>query len=83
MIEFIQANASWLVLGALFVLMMRMHGSGGGMGCGGGHQHGGEQKEPRSDQKTSLPEPKAEDGDEEKTKEPVATGNNRHSGGCH
>jgi YHS domain-containing protein len=47
-IEFIQANATWLVLGAMFLLMMRMHG-GSGMGCGGGHQHGAEGQEPRPD----------------------------------
>lgn len=32
LIEFIQGNAQWLVLGAVFLLMMKMHGSGRGMG---------------------------------------------------
>ncbi|MCL4534649.1 MAG: hypothetical protein M1370_05760 [Bacteroidetes bacterium] len=80
MIEFIQANASWLVLGALFLFMMRMHG-GSGMGCGGGHQHGGDHEEHRPDEdKASLPQPN--DAETGKEKEPVASSNN-HSGSCH
>lgn len=82
MIEFIQANASWIVLGALFLLMMRMHGSGGGMGCCGGHQHGQQDREPDQSQR-SLPEPRQEEKNVEKDREPVASGRRNHSGGCH
>ncbi len=40
MFEFVQAYGSWIVLGLLFLVMMRMHGSHGGMGCGmGSHDH--------------------------------------------
>ena len=40
MIEFLQTYGVWLLLGALFILMMRSHGSRGGMGCGmGSHNH--------------------------------------------
>lgn len=42
MIEFLQAYGSWILFGLFFLVMMRMHGSQGGMGCGmGGHDHGG------------------------------------------
>lgn len=37
MLEFLQAYGGLIVLGLFFLLIMRMHGSHGGMG--GGHQH--------------------------------------------
>lgn len=53
MIEFLQVYGSWILTGLLFLVMMRMHGSHGGMGCGmgGGHQHqpDQDQEENRSD----------------------------------
>lgn len=84
--EFLQANAGWIVFGLLFVLMMRMHGSGAG--CCGGHQHGAQQPEQRPDQeRESLPQPRGagseKERDNEKEKEVVAADNHRHSGGCH
>ncbi len=86
MIEFIQANASWIVFGVLLVLMMKMHGAGGGMGCcGGGHQHG-QQQDPEPDKaRQSLPEPRqeAEPGKKDDEKELAVSGTHRHSGGCH
>jgi hypothetical protein len=39
MLEFVQAYGNWIVLGLLFLLMMRLHGSHGGMGCGMGSHH--------------------------------------------
>lgn len=81
MIEFVQANASWIVLGALFLLMMRMHG--GGAGCCGGHQHE-RQQEQRPDQKPeSLPAAQPDEKTKVREKEPVASGNHRQAGGCH
>jgi len=41
MLDLLQANASWIVLGVLFLLMMRMHG--------GGHMHGAQQGGPDED----------------------------------
>src|SRR5450830_557308 len=67
-IEFIQANTSWIVLAVLFVLMMRMHGAGG-MGCSGGHQHGKQDREPDQSER-SLPEPRQEETGLQKEKEP-------------
>ena len=72
MIEFIQANTSWIVLGVLFVLMMRMNGAGG-MGCSGGHQHGQQDREPDQSER-SLPEPRQEETGLQKEKEPLASG---------
>ncbi|MFQ6058532.1 MAG: hypothetical protein ACE5MB_06620 [Anaerolineae bacterium] len=44
MIEFLQAYGSWILFGLFFLVLMRMHGSRGGMGCGmGGHQHQAEE----------------------------------------
>lgn len=61
LIEFIQGNAQWLVLGAVFLLMMKMHGSGRGMGCCGGHQHESREQERQPDQQPrSLPDPAGE-----------------------
>lgn len=47
MVELIQANISWIVLGLMFFLMMRMHGSGAG--CCGGHQHSAQPRRPDRD----------------------------------
>lgn len=49
--EFIQANSTWIVLGLLFLLMMRMHG--GGMGCGG--SHGDHKREPTARADSTTP----------------------------
>ena len=46
MIEFLQAYGSWIFIGLLFLVMMRMNGSQGGMGCGMG---GGHQRQPDQD----------------------------------
>lgn len=84
MLEFLQTNAWWIVVAGLFVLMMRMHGAGGGM------DHGGHQHEPQRDDaqpgqdRMSLAEPSEEDkpgeaGDKEKQ---PASSNGRRSGGC-
>ncbi len=86
MVEFIQANASWIVLGVFFVLMMRMHGSGGGMGCcGGAHQHGHQHDGEPDQSRQSLPEPRQEADPEKQDdkKELAVSGNHRHSGECH
>lgn len=80
MIELVQANASWIVLGLLFVLMMRMHGRG--MGCCGGHQHGTQPREQQQEQE-SLPEARQEQSGRDDGKEKVAARNQRPSAGCH
>ena len=84
MLEFLQTNAWWIVVAGLFVLMMRMHGAGGGM------DHGAHQHEPQRDDvqpgqdRLSLAEPSEEDKSGEageKEKQPSAN-NGRRSGGC-
>ena len=48
MIEFLQANVGWILLGVFFLFMLRMHGGGLGMG----HDHGMSQHptdDPRQD----------------------------------
>lgn len=88
MIEFLQTYGVWLLLGALFILMMRAHGSHGGMGCGmGSHQdHGGQSTtdatDTRDDSTATRPTGKQPGRDE------VGTGANtshssHRSGGCH
>jgi len=69
MVEFFQAYGSWILIALFFLLMMRMHGSGGG--CGMGHQHGGQpaQKGTGADK----------DGEEATKSQPTAN----RSGGCH
>lgn len=47
MIEFLQAYGSWIFIGLFFLVMMRMHGSHSGMGCG---MRGGHQRQPDQDQ---------------------------------
>lgn len=44
MIEFWQAYGSWIIFGLFFLVMMRMHGSHGGGGCGmSSHDHSNDQ----------------------------------------
>ena len=72
--EFIQANATWIILGVFFVLMLRMHG---GAGCGMGH--GGHE-----DQSAAKRRPGAADSEPDDAG--VAAGQARstkRSGGCH
>lgn len=70
MLEFFQAYGSWILFGLFFLIMVRMHGSGGG--CGMGRQH-----------HTEEPTPKAtgadEKADQATNKQPAA----KRSGGCH
>ncbi len=39
MAEFLQNYGIWIVLGLLFLFMLRGHAHGGGGCCGGDHQH--------------------------------------------
>jgi len=67
MIEFLQAYGVWILFGLFFLVMMRMHGSPGGTGCGmGGHDHG------------SHDEPAAEKREDQGEEEPP-----HKSGSCH
>ena len=84
MLEFLQTNAWWIVVACLFVLMMRMHGAGGGMDHGA-HRHEPERDEVQPGQeRMSLAEPSDQERPaeaEDKEKQPVAR-DSRHSGGC-
>ncbi len=84
MLEFLQANAWWIVVAGLFVLMMRLHGAGAGM------DHGTHQHEPQRDDvqpemdRLSLTETPEGDKSEEaagKEKQPTVNGG-RRQGGC-
>jgi len=39
MVEFLKSYGIWIVMGVLFLIMLRGHAHGGGGCCGGGHQH--------------------------------------------
>lgn len=39
MLDFLQSYGIWIVLGLLFLFMLRGHARGGGGCCGGDHQH--------------------------------------------
>ncbi len=57
MIEFLQAYGSWILFGALLLIMMRVHGGHGGGGCGmgRGHQHSPDQDEEGSEDAPTKP----------------------------
>ncbi|MHB1131597.1 MAG: hypothetical protein ACYC4L_04335 [Chloroflexota bacterium] len=92
MFEFLEANWSLLVLGAVFVLMMRMHtggqGAAHGGGCCGGHEQGNRQDQVTADKAVGENETQTE---EERLATPVggpaaritSNSNGHHSGGCH
>ncbi len=61
--DFLGSYGIWILLGGIFVAMHWF----GGMGCGGGHRHGG-----RSDEETD----KSGEGKKRATQ-------SGHSGGCH
>lgn len=46
--EWVRENWSWILLAALFIWMLSMHGGHGGGGCGGGHRHGSEGEDRQS-----------------------------------
>lgn len=70
MIEFLQAYSSWILFGLFFLVLMRMHGSRGGMGCGmGGHQH--------------QTESSHQHGAEKDQETPADDGNPGNGAGCH
>lgn len=85
MLEFLQTNAWWIVVAGLFVLMMRMHGAGGGMDHGD-HRHDSERDEVQPGQeRMSLAEPSEEDKSGEageKEKQSTANGGRGHGGCC-
>lgn len=70
MLEFLQSYGTWIILGVVFVLMLQMHGGGGGCGMSHGDQ---------TDQTTTQP---TDDGANSDQKAGTAS-NNRHTGGCH
>ena len=84
MLEFLEANWSLLVFGALFLLMMRMHagGHGGahGGGCGGGHTHSDRQNRAATEaaNEPSEGEPATTVGGR-----PTRRSDEGRSGGCH
>lgn len=63
MLELLQANASWIVLGLLFLLMMRMHG--------GGLRHGTQQGGPDEDREAVAGSGSAEMGSSAIGRDPV------------
>ena len=69
MLEFFLAYGSWIVFGLFFLLMLRMHGSGG---CGMGHHQRGEQPA----QKATGTD---KDGDDAPDRQPPA----KRSSSCH
>lgn len=64
MFEFVQTYGSWIVLGLLFLVMMRMHGSHGGAGgCGMGcHDHSRERSAEAQDSPGGEPRPEQSPG---------------------
>ncbi len=57
MIEFLQTYGYWIIFGLLFLLMMRIHGSYGGMGCGmGSHDHARTRTEEEPDGQVEKPQ---------------------------
>ena len=79
MAEFFEAYGGWIVIGVLFLLMMRMHG--GGMGCGMGHggHEGHQDSRKASGQAEPEAQPKAQETAGAKERRPVSGGRHR---GC-
>ena len=70
MLQFLQTYGVWILLGAFFILMMRMHGGAhGGAGCGMGGQN-------------ELPRENEESGTSE-TRAARAGGSKQGGGSCH
>ncbi len=53
MVEFLKSYGIWIILGLLFLFMLRGHAHGGGGCCGGGHQHNQDESEKKERQQES------------------------------
>jgi hypothetical protein len=91
MLEFLEANWTLLLFGAMFLLMVRMHAGGHsgahGGGCCGGHSQANRQNEVADDTATAV---RDEEQRTERERQATAVGwtategrNGRHSAGCH
>ena len=84
MLEFLQTYGVWILLGLFFILMMRSHGSRGGMGCGMGSHDSESQSTTGTTGRTARPDSSGTPITREETG--VGTGEStppRRSGGCH
>ncbi|MDE3074849.1 MAG: hypothetical protein KGJ86_05425 [Chloroflexota bacterium] len=80
--EFLHAYGVWIVVGFLFLLMMRLHGSGGGRWMGYGQHGGQDQRAMRgSHAEFTPPEDAATGVRQDGTKEKTPAGG--YSGGCY
>lgn len=91
MLEFLEANWTLLLVGAMFLLMIRMHAGGHsgahGGGCSGGHSQSKAGNEVANDTATAV---RDEEQRTERERQVTAVGgtategrNGRHAGSCH
>lgn len=78
--EFLQEYGYWIVLAGFFLLMLRMHGSGGcGMGHGSHAGHGDRREPTDARRRTGAGATAADEPDDTSARPPATTG----SGRCH